>query len=115
MRISDWSSDVCSSDLNHPQKQVRVGSDVEVDAVDLDQAEQAGPALGALRRSAQGEGLLDAGQVADRRQAELACGPGGDDERVDAVGRCTSAERGVGKEGGSTCRWRGGPCTKTNK
>src|SRR3546814_7237318 len=52
MRISDWSSDVCSSDLEHRGDQVRVAQHAEVE-VDLG-ALQDGPAEG--QRCQRGDG-----------------------------------------------------------
>src|SRR3546814_7490759 len=37
MRISDWSSDVCSSDLVNPSKVVQVGDELEVMVLDVDE------------------------------------------------------------------------------
>src|SRR3546814_5509956 len=102
MRISDWSSDVCSSDLQHRSEKQAVRLQ---DLADLTQA---------------------AGQVVDPMQAEIAQdqieGGGSkgkellvDDGRRHALGpgcgalRHRSEERRVGKEWGSTCRSRWSP------
>src|SRR3546814_18338022 len=85
MRISDWSSDVCSSDL--PQ----------CDPLSPLQDRRS-------RRSAQ---LLLAG-----RAAALPCRHRPARERR---ARCRSEERRVGKEGVSTCRSRGSPENEKNK
>src|SRR3546814_15017655 len=98
MRISDWSSDVCSSDLPEPADEVRQRD-----------------STGARRENAQpvaelGRGRADAllfiGQDLD------AIGIDNDvlarREERDRKGR--SEERRVGKECGSTCRSRCAPC-----
>src|SRR3546814_6601274 len=81
MRISDWSSDVCSSDLLHNVKHALVGADLELLArllVDV--------------RATVDRELFDA-----RRKGN----------RTADKGR--SEERRVGKEGVSTCRSRWSP------
>src|SRR3546814_11447235 len=86
MRISDWSSDVCSSDLRRPQRGVRreVGAGEHI------------PVIGERALV----GLRGRGQH------------GGEDkkgERWQAAGKARSVARRVGKEGVSTCRARGSP------
>src|SRR3546814_17500630 len=83
MRISDWSSDVCSSDLSSRDRRLREAAD-------------AGAAGSALRRT---------GWPPHRR------GGGGAPGRATgahagSVGRRRSEERRVGKECVSTCRYR---------
>src|SRR3546814_19920325 len=101
MRISDWSSDVCSSDLNEHQlgitkvKQHRhhagTGSD---EAVGEDHGAFAVPAVYIYARKGPNEGLWQE------------CGDGGKSQNF---GRTRSEERRVGKECVSTCRSRWSP------
>src|SRR3546814_11362623 len=96
MRISDWSSDVCSSDLEvveHPQhaERDREGDDV--------------------RRDRLGDGVLQGALLA---ATPLLVGELGDeDDRVRAGQR--SEERRVGKECVSTCRSRWSPYHEKKK
>src|SRR3546814_11634404 len=100
MRISDWSSDVCSSDLDHT-----TGLHVVAELLDLGGAE-----LDLLQR---GLGVLvgAAGEAAGHRARLRALR---DDERHRALARqlgryVRSEERRVGKECVSTCRSRWSP------
>src|SRR3546814_19495214 len=94
MRISDWSSDVCSSDLHvrakvdhRPLARKQIAPDGRGD----DGARYAsGPVHLNDRRV-----RVDSGRNADRRAERRPCS--------------RSAERRVGKEGGSTCRCRWSP------
>src|SRR3546814_5921353 len=91
MRISDWSSDVCSSDLGRPRR--------EVDVVG-----------GQPRRIEQGLRVAFAAiaQQADDAAALVAgAHRGGQLQAGDQVGR--AEERCVGEEGLSTCRSRWSP------
>src|SRR3546814_18635736 len=90
MRISDWSSDVCSSDLRPAEREVRVAAD------DVDQL----GARGAHRR-------VDGGH-----RGELGGHFGGSD-LAQAVSR--SEERRVGKECVRTCRSRWSPYNSKQK
>src|SRR3546814_15226405 len=97
MRISDWSSDVCSSDLLHRLRLFQ-RRPIAFDVVDRRPAEAA--------RAAEevGEGHL----LGRRQAAGLAVAVGGDDIGAHhRVGR--SEERRVGKECVSTCRSRWSP------
>src|SRR3546814_11772904 len=102
MRISDWSSDVCSSDLRLEKDGASVrpdlGDDVAADAWveigDLDTHGRQNIVTKAARRSIDG---VDDQQMIARRQ-----------ERRQAE-RDRSEERRVGKEWVSTCRSRWSP------
>src|SRR3546814_13943798 len=98
MRISDWSSDVCSSDLVPHRTVLAVDANIERIVVDHQPV---------------AEHHLDAG-------ADAFVHPGypvvslADDDRI-AHGAVRSAERRVGKECVSTCRSRWSPYTKKTK
>src|SRR3546814_17199983 len=116
MRISDWSSDVCSSDLHaHPGRGVRAAGEHRMDRLDIariiileDRDERAACDLvGDAERADAGDADPGGGELSQRlaivrldiarhRQGELAV----------AVAK-RSEERRVGKEGVSTCRARG--------
>src|SRR3546814_15756672 len=95
MRISDWSSDVCSSDLHAVLAEALAGAGIPADAVQLvpttDRA-----AVGAMLQAA---GLID--MIVPRGGKSLVA-------RVQAEARRTEERRG-GKELCSTCRSRGVP------
>src|SRR3546814_12435865 len=95
MRISDWSSDVCSSDL--PLAAITDG-----DADDVDRA------VAAARRCFTG---LWRGTAPERRQDYLLALANGvaANRAVLALLDCRSEERRVGKECVSTCRSRWSP------
>src|SRR3546814_13265651 len=107
MRISDWSSDVCSSDLGH------LGGD-RAQRADKLAGEQVGEALGIHGAAAEG-----GGGRGDRlrllRHADEELGLDVDshavagDDRLLAPARHRSEERRVGKECVSTCRSRLSP------
>src|SRR3546814_16404483 len=101
MRISDWSSDVCSSDLHRDQERLieKLLAPVEHEADDLElarrllterSAEDIAASLVRAHRATlpPPEDLLDAGQPPRRERSE---------------------ERRVGKAGVSTCRSRWSP------
>src|SRR3546814_4065639 len=90
MRISDWSSDVCSSDLVQ---------------ADTDRGAQ-GVALAARHRIGAIVGGVEGARPVVARQADAAEGRGGGG----TVGRARSEERRVGKECVSTGRSRWSPC-----
>src|SRR3546814_13227392 len=117
MRISDWSSDVCSSDLDEevrhcratllgdggrrllaalPRLRIDLGAGTDLLEA-LDHYELAGP-----------EALLDdpavASDVARLHRAQPDRPVGADDIELRAAGSVRSAERRVGTEGGSTVR-----------
>src|SRR3546814_11533241 len=102
MRISDWSSDVCSSDLNDVEQQ-------EFEQLVV------GEARGSRREEAAAQPLTMA-VVADRRCADRADrgaveGQGLFLQGLFLQGRfLRSEERRVGKEWGRTCRFRWWPC-----
>src|SRR3546814_18193098 len=94
MRISDWSSDVCSSDLDR-HRRLAVGRD-ETDR----------QAIVLPRDAALGDHAAQPHRLADRRLAVLAL-----DRRAE-IGRLVaerSEERRVGTECVSTCRFRWSP------
>src|SRR3546814_5837187 len=90
MRISDWSSDVCSSDLTHAYRH--------------------GFGLALRGRLQHGVGLSDPGASAEEYfQLPTAAADrlfGGDLEKLVWIGTHRSEERRVGKEWVSTCRSR---------
>src|SRR3546814_10146656 len=89
MRISDWSSDVCSSDLDHLLLPP-VGDGPDTDRL----VDRRGYEAPAVRR----EGERVDGEVVPRDLGQL-----------DAVIRPRSEERSVGKECVCTCRYRWSP------
>src|SRR3546814_9182478 len=89
MRISDWSSDVCSSDLG------KIGFEI---------AAKAGAALLLAQQDDRGEVRQIDAFVKDHRGFEPAVG-----QRRTAVEMGRSEERRVGKECVSTCRSRWSP------
>src|SRR3546814_16941187 len=92
MRISDWSSDVCSSDLEPPREDVphqRVAGTGEYDLNDVE------PGFGGRSRDADED-------VSSRHRQNL-----------DGIGVDRSEERRVGKECVSTCRSRWSPYHET--
>src|SRR3546814_13756889 len=103
MRISDWSSDVCSSDLGPLVHLVRNAVDHGLEMPD--QRRRAGkPAEGVIRLRARVDGGRPSVEVRDD-------GAGIDLEMV----RARSEERRVGKGGGSTCRSRWSPYNSQKK
>src|SRR3546814_19091881 len=116
MRISDWSSDVCSSDLDRDAGHVELlahAFDVGVEVVHRRRQDLSGTGGGGRR----GGGLRGEGCAAGQRD--------GYDETGAAQERRggrhafpqveSSEERRVGKECVSTCRSRGSPYTKKKK
>src|SRR3546814_19874325 len=106
MRISDWSSDVCSSDLNLPPNRRQARSHVRF-CTDL--------CAEGTSRLAKGK---DRGMTANSFDARSVLSAGGRDHeiyRLDVLGDDAaelpyrSAEVRVGQECGSTCRSRGWP------
>src|SRR3546814_9561199 len=95
MRISDWSSDVCSSDLSTIAERMRVISKREI----LQRFRRR--AVAPLAPPELGHGGFEV--------ALVEVGPQLVDEDELAVGRLRSEERRVGKEGVSTCRSRWSP------
>src|SRR3546814_12549795 len=99
MRISDWSSDVCSSDLDvrhHTERRQRHALE-RAAREGVEEIEHA--ALRLLREQTE-RGWIDAGQRHEAQHAE-------DDEHAERAPR--SEERRVGKECVSTCRSRWTP------
>src|SRR3546814_17334099 len=100
MRISDWSSDVCSSDLRISDDELLADPVVQTEALGL----TANPGIpmpsaifGASRRNSAGLDLSDAATLSSSRMAM---------ESIRADAHSTD-ERRVGKECGSMCRFRG--------
>src|SRR3546814_17229622 len=121
MRISDWSSDVCSSDLIDPGLRHLAGLigdhlQIETDADD-DPAGATGFAA-MLDQNAAELAVVDQ-QIVRPFQAYVGDAVIFDDLRTRTADRqrqcaefrrpCRSEERRVGKEGGSQCRSRGWP------
>src|SRR3546814_11184319 len=101
MRISDWSSDVCSSDLSslHPIKEEL---HMMKSAINVSQVERWTSALGGAALTAVGLKRRTVGGAA------LAAGGGALIARG-LTGYCRSEERRGGKGCVSTCRSRGAP------
>src|SRR3546814_11390113 len=100
MRISDWSSDVCSSDLQgpkHPERAVRAAFLLQQLQADLPFVLHAAMLAGQLIHAPL-DRLAEPEIVAVKRQNILA-----DDRAIDPI---SSEERRVGKECVSTCRSR---------
>src|SRR3546814_11133995 len=98
MRISDWSSDVCSSDLEVVDVEVRIG-----DVLAL-----AGHEVGEVHRKLQTRVGADQIGVVDVGVVEVA-------PRLHLSLHRRSEERRVGKECVSTCRLRWSPYHSTKK
>src|SRR3546814_15419559 len=107
MRISDWSSDVCSSDLLrfHAAGQPLPQSRVSRQHVAHRPIDQAGDAVAARR--VEPARLIDEIEESRRGESRVAR------ERIADQGR--SEERRVGNECVSTCSSRGSPHHKKNK
>src|SRR3546814_17407910 len=99
MRISDWSSDVCSSDLKQDKQQVGHAPVGGVKAYRVSQADEGGAGLFQVFDAAVGYGHM----VAQRCRAQPFAG----DKAKKNSSR--SEERRVGKECVSTCRSRWSP------
>src|SRR3546814_20710048 len=99
MRISDWSSDVCSSDLNSLEQVafVPVEELAQIEGFDEEVAEE-------LRARARAH-LEELDRHNEERRREL----GVADALTEVEGLTRSEERRVGKECGSTCRSRWAP------
>src|SRR3546814_15731472 len=106
MRISDWSSDVCSSDLNHEARFC-------IRRSTLRSAGEDGEAWPALRTSLEREqGYGSPHQNADRLQSPPSLdrsSPRGMDRALESLRHRRSAERRVGTECVSPCRTRWSP------
>src|SRR3546814_17679843 len=104
MRISDWSSDVCSSDLQGGERALERAGPEEQFLVGCDPAEPGGD--GEAQQPDE-EGALAADDVGDaaaeQQQSAEGEGVGGDDP-------LRSEERRVGEECVSKCRSRWLPC-----
>src|SRR3546814_19802476 len=108
MRISDWSSDVCSSDLD-PAQHLEAGQHVEA-AVEptpvRNGVDVAADQDGALRLPGQRRPLVSrlVDLDLDRESGQLVAHPS-----------TKSDARSVGNEGVSSCRYRGSPQHKKTK
>src|SRR3546814_12322558 len=98
MRISDWSSDVCSSDLAHAAQHRRLRDCVAT-----------GEGFGFFRRNGRKTGHAVSGFICRDVSGE----PGADVSGAASQGR--SEERRVGKECVSTCRSRWSPYHEQQK
>src|SRR3546814_13365578 len=98
MRISDWSSDVCSSDLRAAEAVMRVGMAAPA------RGDQASGGIAACTGSIQ---RMTAELSPRLEDAQIRGGDAPPEERLQRKAR--SEERRVGKEGVSTCRSRGSP------
>src|SRR3546814_11115972 len=99
MRISDWSSDVCSSDLKHPTE-LHLASDGPFGRFDRQQLQRGFQVYKEVCAACHS---LD--HVAIRSLADL----GFSEPEVKALAKTRSEERRVGTEGVSTCRSRWSP------
>src|SRR3546814_12129933 len=111
MRISDWSSDVCSSDLAGTERGAEESKTLNLDQV-LDQLRVRDRAAEHRDHAALGAiaaGLLGAGDLARGRPAFPADGALHERAVVLVLRRRRSEERRVGKECVSTCRSRWSP------
>src|SRR3546814_14598385 len=102
MRISDWSSDVCSSDLALPAAQQPVPQRI---GPQPDEGE--GPGIAHHGPDGRGDDVAPDAERQQGRQHEMQA-----DERGEGVG---SEERRVGKGCASTCRPRWSPYPKKKK
>src|SRR3546814_15498050 len=95
MRISDWSSDVCSSDLDEDRRDEHIDDEV----TDIDRS---------VDRPAPNEGMIDAVRNIHREERRRA-DPFGTGSPAQRRHTERSEERRVGKECVSTCRSRWSP------
>src|SRR3546814_19480899 len=100
MRISDWSSDVCSSDLEHEVGPGPAREDVLAEVRAVDRAPD--PSRRRLELV-----VAEGREVAEERRLVVERGAAQREEALDVPER--SEERRVGKEGVSTGRSRGSP------
>src|SRR3546814_17254248 len=116
MRISDWSSDVCSSDLVGPDRAAPVVYVADAEGLVEPAIEQRQVGLGACKELSVvgptpgrgGDARKDRIIVASEAQGGLRIAP--DEAAAESVGGIgRSEERRVGKEGVSTCRSRWSP------
>src|SRR3546814_16921327 len=104
MRISDWSSDVCSSDLRGPEQGdvgCAEGNARYKHGQEADLGDDAGQPTLAVARDVIGDREAEQRRNHRHREAEAYGGQRRPAER--------SEERRVGKEGVSTCKSRGWP------
>src|SRR3546814_18057810 len=113
MRISDWSSDVCSSDLDRVIAGTLVTTEKKLAALTGSETDLRSLAIGKVPIPSRLEtrhmaliGTTGSGTTTALRQ--LLAG-------IEARGEARSAERRVGKEGVSTCRSRGSPSHEKKK
>src|SRR3546814_7974156 len=102
MRISDWSSDVCSSDLgdHHLPRSAGEGEQIELALLAIDQA---GKEKAPRRAGDEDVAIESGGKIIWRKtiQPDHVAGP--------VIANARSEERRVGKECVSTCRSRWSP------
>src|SRR3546814_16018356 len=112
MRISDWSSDVCSSDLEGEAAERGAAIIDRVAALDL----LCPPArdAGFQRVAPPQPGARHGERHQQQQEGGSASQPGRAPGRHDSCGQ-TSEERRAGKEGGRTVRSRGSPYTYKKK
>src|SRR3546814_14680399 len=99
MRISDWSSDVCSSDLDPAFRRKVDETDVEVTAVEFTEHRIMSQLSNGQNPGAEASVIKLRGADTSQKITEL---------EMEAIGYRTE-ERRVGKEGVSTCRSRWSP------
>src|SRR3546814_14212390 len=97
MRISDWSSDVCSSDLRHPLGRYGAGARLPAEASLADNFGVSRPIVREAIAQLTADGVLVTRKGSGAYVSET---PGG---------KARSEERRVGKECVSTCRVRWSP------
>src|SRR3546814_4512028 len=100
MRISDWSSDVCSSDLLKG-----TGAGIGGDGDRRMRLRRRHRRVGGSGQHLEGREISDGGERAAGKDDRLAPDPVAEPAEEDEKGR-RSEERRVGKECGSTCRSR---------
>src|SRR3546814_19140681 len=103
MRISDWSSDVCSSDLRKEYLEPAIKGDMVV-SIAVSEA-GAGSDVANIKTTARKDGgdyVISGSKmwITNGKQSDWAC----------MLVNTRSQERRVGKESVSTCRYRWSPC-----
>src|SRR3546814_14027325 len=105
MRISDWSSDLCSSDLGVAEVPAAHGLLGDMDRRVAGGAECVGHAIGVMRRAMEGQEDVSHCRFLPRFHRNARTGLAAE----------RSEERRGGKECGSTCRFRWWPAHKKTK
>src|SRR3546814_16468832 len=110
MRISDWSSDVCSSDLGDDDAAIARWLRRVDDADDTDYREEKNAAGKDVTVNYTGTKSVFVGAPAGGERRELQLTPPGGGKQFEVIGiPLSSEERRVGKECVSTCRFRWSP------